>query len=116
MGGSRSLRLYAICRGQACRHVARDVVAAVAFGHRLLEPDLLRAFAEPYTLRRMARNTVEQRREHLRIVQAHIVIGMIDDGLGHHELVARYPAQPPDKPFDRIVELDRKTPRLNSSH
>jgi len=68
-------------------------------------PDVLRALLEPNPLGAVTRNAVEQRGDHLRGGQPHIVVGLVDHQLLHHQLVAGNTRHPVGECGDAIVEL-----------
>ena len=63
----------------------------VAFAHRLAETALGGAADEVVALLRVAGDPVEEGPEHLGLVQALRVEGLIDEHLHHHQLVDRQP-------------------------
>src|SRR5712691_3035995 len=85
-----------------------DRRAAVALANGLLEPDRLTALLEGEALGAVARDAVEDGRDHLRRGEPHVVVGLVDHELLHHELVlghARHALRPA---LDGLIEIGRR--------
>src|SRR5205823_1119467 len=64
-----------------------DRRAAVALANGLLESDRLTALLEGEALGAVAGDAVEDGRDHLRRGESHVLVGLVDQELLHHQLV-----------------------------
>ena len=77
---------------QRLTDVRGDGLARVSFLDRLLEPDLLRTLLKPDAFGRASGDPIKNIGYHLRILQTHVVVGLIYHELLHHQLVLRVAA------------------------
>src|SRR3954454_6575292 len=91
-----------------------SVIGLAAFGDPLagvtpldgrMEALLLGVVLEPASFRRVPGDAVEQGGEQLGALQAHVVVGLVDHQLLHHQLIDRNTGDAISELFDAVVKL-----------